>query len=188
MSARDADATRERLIGAARELFARQGFERTTVRQIAGLAGVNAALVSRYFGGKEALFAQAVAIDLALPDLTGADPRTWGRGLVAHFFRRWEGSGEDDLLRVLIRSAATNPDAAARIREVLTGQVTAMITRLAGPDRAAERACLVATQILGLAYARTVLGLADEDLAPGVVIDAVGDTLQRYIAGDLPTG
>ena len=53
---RDAQATRERLIGAARNAFSQHGFERTTVREIAGEAGVNPALINRYFGGKEQLF------------------------------------------------------------------------------------------------------------------------------------
>lgn len=45
-----------RILLAARKLFARQGFDRTTVRQICEEAGVNLALVSYHFGGKEKVF------------------------------------------------------------------------------------------------------------------------------------
>jgi AcrR family transcriptional regulator len=70
---RDADATRNALIAAARELFACDGFDRTTVRGIADRAGVNQALLFRYFGNKEGLFAEAIRDDaLALLD---AGPR-----------------------------------------------------------------------------------------------------------------
>ena len=41
--AKDAQATRDRLVAAARAAFSRQGFERTTVREIAAAAGVVAA-------------------------------------------------------------------------------------------------------------------------------------------------
>lgn len=185
-SPRDAQATRERLILAARKAFSENGFERTTVREIAGDAGVNPALINRYFGGKEQLFAEAVSIDLKFPDINGISRDTIGTALVAHFFSRWEGSGEDDLLRVLIRTAATNGEAAARIRAILTDQVTVMVTRVAGPERARERACLIATQILGLAYARYVLGLSDEDVTPETALAMIGGTVQRYLFAELP--
>lgn len=53
---RDAAATRQLLLGAARDRFARQGYAATTVREIADDAGVNVALISRYFDSKEGLF------------------------------------------------------------------------------------------------------------------------------------
>lgn len=167
-------------------MFSRQGFERTTVREIAGEAGVNPALINRYFGGKEQLFAEAVSVDLDFPVLSGVERHRLGSTLVEHFFMRWEGNDEDDLLRVLIRTAATNDEAAARIRAVLTDQVTAMVASIAGPDRARERACLIATQILGLAYARYVLGLSNKDVAPETARVMIGDTIQRYLLADLP--
>ena len=186
MAARDAQATRERLIGAARKAFSQNGFERTTVREIAGEAGVNPALINRYFGGKEQLFAEAVAIDLKFPDLARIERDLLGRTLVGHFFARWEGSEEDDLLRVLIRTAATNREAAARIRSILAEQVMVMVTQVAGPERARERACLIATQILGFAYARNVLGLSDQDIKHETALFMIGDTIQRYLVADLP--
>jgi AcrR family transcriptional regulator len=162
---RDAQATRGRLIAAARQIFSEHGYERTTVRQIAAVAGVNPALINRYFGGKEQLFAGALA---------------------GHFFRRWEGDEKDDLLRVLIRTAATNQEAAARIRTIFSGQVLAMVEAVAGPERARERAALIATQILGLAYARYVLGLSGEDVSRETIQVMVGETLGRYLFGALP--
>ncbi len=183
---RDAQATRGRLIGAARQIFSEHGYERTTVRQIAAVAGVNPALINRYFGGKEQLFAEAVSIDLELPDLADVGRSEIGGALASHFFRRWEGDEKDDLLRVLIRTAATNEEAAARIRTIFSGQVLAMVETVAGPERARERAALIATQILGLAYARYVLGLSREDVSRETIRAMVGETLGRYLFGALP--
>lgn len=47
---------KQRILLAAKARFARQGFDGTTVRQICEDAGVNGALISYYFGGKENLF------------------------------------------------------------------------------------------------------------------------------------
>ena len=183
---RDSEATQERLVNAARRHFAVNGFERTTVREIAADAGVNVALISRYFGGKEELFARAVAIDLELPDLSSAPKDELGRRLVEHFFKRWEGSEADDLLRVLVRTAATNSVAAEKISAILHGQIIPMVIRIAGKKDAKRRASLIATQILGLAYCRYVLNLSDDYLDPLQAIEAIGETLQRYLRSNVP--
>lgn len=183
---KDASATRERLIAAARKAFCQRGYAATTVREIAADAGVNPALINRYFGGKEQLFIDSVAIDLKFPDL-GAVPRgEVGRTLLWHFFERWEGSEEDDHLRVLIRTAVTNAEAAERMRIILSTQVTSTIAKRVSPDRASERACLVATQILGLAYARFILGFSDQQISRDVMVAMIGATIERYLFDRLP--
>lgn len=179
--ARDATNTRSRLLEAARRHFAEHGFERTTVRAIASAAAVDPALINRYFGGKEQLFAEAVSIDLAFPDLRHTPRDRIGETLARHFFTRWEGNPSDDLLRVLIRSAATNEEAAARIRGIFEGQVAKMVALFTGAPDARQRAALIATQILGLAYCRYVLGLDDRDLPVERAVQSVGATLQRYL-------
>ena len=45
---------------AATRRFATQGYERAGAREIAADAGVTAALVNRYFGSKEGLFAEVI--------------------------------------------------------------------------------------------------------------------------------
>jgi AcrR family transcriptional regulator len=47
---------RSQILGAAEKLFADKGFEGTSVRDIAHMAGVNLAMISYYFGSKEKLF------------------------------------------------------------------------------------------------------------------------------------
>src|ERR1700735_2076561 len=60
---RDAPASRQALFSAAQELFAQKGFERTTLREIGELAGVDAALLARYFGSKADLYVAVVAAE-----------------------------------------------------------------------------------------------------------------------------
>ena len=49
------EETRERILGAAREVIARKGKRGATTREIADVAGVNEATLFRHFGTKEAL-------------------------------------------------------------------------------------------------------------------------------------
>src|SRR5512142_187845 len=66
---RDAAATREAILEAATRRFATQGYERAGAREIAADAGVTAALVNRYFGSKEGLFAEVIRRALDIEDL-----------------------------------------------------------------------------------------------------------------------
>ncbi len=56
----DAAATREALFEAATELFAERGFDGAKVEAIARRAGVNKAMISYHFGGKQGLYAAIV--------------------------------------------------------------------------------------------------------------------------------
>ena len=58
---RDAAASKDALLQAAQSLFGQQGFEGTTIREIGERAGVDAALIARYFGSKADLYIAAVA-------------------------------------------------------------------------------------------------------------------------------
>ncbi|MEV4517754.1 TetR family transcriptional regulator [Dactylosporangium sp. NPDC049525] len=58
---RDAAGTRRLLLDAARRRFAAAGYTATTVRDIATDAGVNVALINRYFTSKEGLFEACLA-------------------------------------------------------------------------------------------------------------------------------
>jgi len=50
------NSVEHRIMDAAERLFARRGFQQTTVQAITELAGCNGAAVSYYFGGKDALY------------------------------------------------------------------------------------------------------------------------------------
>ena len=52
----DGQETREAILAAAMEEFAEKGFDGTSTRAICARAGVNNALVNRYFGSKENLY------------------------------------------------------------------------------------------------------------------------------------
>jgi AcrR family transcriptional regulator len=178
---RRAEATRTAILDAARESFAAAGYEGATIRAIAADAGIDPAMVMRHFGSKERLFAAAANFDLQLPDLTALPRRRLGDGLVAHFLERWEG---DDTLKALLRAAVSNKAAAARLRMILDKQLVPAIVPLF-PSRAtaAQRAGLVASQMLGLAMTRYLLRLPPVvALDRATVVEWLGPTIQRYLS------
>ncbi|MFF7301028.1 TetR family transcriptional regulator [Streptomyces sp. NPDC008265] len=173
-TARRSDLTRTAILRAARERFAAQGYERTTIRAVAADAAIDPSMVMRYFGSKEGLFDAALAVDLGLPDLGSVPAAQLPAALVRHFVDRWEGDPADDALLVLLRSAVTNEQAAARMREVFAAQVAPALARALGPERAARTAGLVSAQLLGLALTRyllrlpTVVALSPQELVEGI--------------------
>ena len=178
---RRSDASRAAILAAAREQFAAAGYQAATIRAIAARAGIDPALVMRYYGNKDKLFAAAAEFDLQLPDLTQLPRGRVGAALVEHLLDRWEG---DVALQALLRTAVTHDAVAARLRAIFAAQVVPMVARLRGESRAAvaSRAGLVSTQVLGLALCRYVLKLPPvANMKRDEVVRRVGATVQTYL-------
>jgi AcrR family transcriptional regulator len=174
------DVTRAAILRAARERFAADGYERATIRAIAADAGIDPAMVMRYYGSKDKLFAAAAEFDLRLPDLTTVARTRLGETVVGHFLDRWEG---DETMLALLRAAVTNEGAAEKMRAVFATQVGPAAVRLGHtPAQARIRAGLVATQMLGLALCRYALRLPPVvAMSRRDVITWLGPTIQRYL-------
>jgi AcrR family transcriptional regulator len=178
---RKSDATRAAILEAARARFAADGYERTTIRAIAADARIDPALVMRYYGNKEKLFAMAAEFDLRLPDLAAMPRRQVGARLVAHFLNRWE---DDEGLKILLRAAATNDVAASRLRAIFRTQIASAIEALNDDGTAAARAGLVFSQAAGLALARYLLRIPPiAAMSREELIEWLGPTFQRYLTG-----
>ena len=174
--------TRERILAAARALFAREGYERTSVRAVAAEADADPALVIRYFGSKEGLFAAAAVFELRLPELSSVPRNELGRALIEHFVNRWEGDPSDIALQILLRAAATNAEAAERMRNIFARQLLPAVSEVAPKNEARVRAALVATQVLGLALCRYILKFpAVTMLGREDIVAWYGPTIQRYL-------
>jgi AcrR family transcriptional regulator len=176
---RTSEETKAVILAAARERFGTAGFQAATIRGIAADAGIDPAMVMRYYGNKDKLFAAAVDFDLRFPDFDDTDPSRLGESLVRHFLERWEG---DEALVILLRSSATNDEAAQRMREIFGGQLQPLVARVVPESEAAARAGLIATQILGMALCRFVLRLPPVvEMSRDEVVEWLGPTIQRYL-------
>jgi AcrR family transcriptional regulator len=150
---RNASQTRADIVSAARRRFGAEGYERTTLRAVAADVGVNAALVIRYFGSKEGLFAAAVDFAIDLPDLSSVDPDEVAGVLLPRFFAVWE---EDEKFVALLRAAMTSQVAADALRRVFAEQVAPKLIA-ATPDNPIQRIGLMGAFVIGLATTRYVL-------------------------------
>ena len=111
-----ASTSREDILGAARRLFAEQGYAATTVRRVAEEAGVDPALVHYFFGSKDGLYGAAMAIPFSPAEmirpvlaegLDGAGPR-----LVRHVMGLWEDPAAAEPLKGMVRAAIGSGEAA----------------------------------------------------------------------------
>jgi AcrR family transcriptional regulator len=179
---RTSQDTKAAILAAARERFGTAGFQAATIRAIAADAGIDPSMVMRYFGSKDQLFAAVAEFDLRFPDFTAIDRAQVGRSLVSHFLDRWEGSEDSDALVILLRSSATNDDAAQRMQQIFSVQLQPLVASLAPAAESGRRAGLIATQILGMAWCRFVLQLPPVvTMTRAEIVDSVGPTIQRYL-------
>jgi len=176
-------ATRAALLRSARELFADRGFDRTTVRAIAERAGVNQALLFRYFGSKDALFAaalsegaRALAAESAPEDLLAETVRRIVTPPVEHPGPGPGPGGDADALLALLRSPGRS-EATTALRDELAAPYRRAFAGLTTDDADGRlRAELLLAWLLGIAFARAVLevpALVDADA------DAVVAHLER---------
>lgn len=150
---RNAAKTRADILAAARRRFATDGYEPTTLRAIAADVGVDAALVSRYFGNKEDLFATATEFKIELPDLDGAQAKDIPDMLLPRYFAVWE---DDHTFLALLRAAGTSRVAAETINQTLATNVAPAL-RPVTPDNDNIRIALTDAFVIGLAMTRSVL-------------------------------
>jgi AcrR family transcriptional regulator len=181
--------TREQIAVAARALFAELGYERTSFRRIAAAADVDPALVVHYFGSKDELFRQVMAlppaIAAALERVADGPRETVGRRLAELIVGALENPASRTVVLGRIRCATTHPDAAALVRETVTRDLHGLASALTD-DRPDERAVLVGVQVVGIALARYVVLV--EPLASMSVEDVVeltAPTFQHYLVEPL---
>lgn len=178
--------TRDRILATARECFSQFGFEKTTIRTVASGAGVAPAMVIRYYGNKEGLFAAAARIDLQLPGLAGVAFEGMGELLVKHFLDRWEGALSDGQLQALLRAAISHTGAREELSQIFEKQLCAAIDR-SGVDQPSTRAALVASQMLGLALGRYILELKPlATMSPDTITSLFAPTIQHYLSFEIP--
>jgi AcrR family transcriptional regulator len=173
---RDAAATREAILEAATRRFATQGYERAGAREIAADAGVTAALVNRYFGSKEALFAEVIKSALNMGHLL----RDGRANLADHLARVVVYGAEDpadELLTplLLLLHSAAEPRAITLFRHDLDCTQLRLLAEQSGGDDAAVRAAMVFAQLTGFAIMYRVL-------RPSAVADARGEELMALLS------
>jgi AcrR family transcriptional regulator len=183
--------TREAIREAAARLFAEQGYDRTSMRAIAAAAGVDQKLVAHFFGSKQRLFVEVVELPfdpaVVVPIVFGGDRSNIGERVARFLLTVLEDPEGRQRMTGLIRAAASEPEAARMVRELISREVLARIVETLGVDDADLRASLLGSQVVGLAMARYVVAVEPLASLPAeAVIAAIAPNLQRYLVEPLP--
>lgn len=172
---RSAPATRQAILDAAKYCFSTEGYDHVGVREIAARAGVDPALINRYFGSKEGLFSEAIGSKFDLRHLAGDDLDSLGETMLRSLFKKKDvhGAEDHDPLRALLRSYSSEVAREKLRAAMIHGFVEPLASRLSGPA-ARERAELVGATLLGMLVYRAIAGPLGED------------ERERVIAGTAP--
>jgi AcrR family transcriptional regulator len=180
--------TREQILAAARASFAKRGYEGTSLRAVAISAGVDPALVRRFFGSKEQLLVAAMRDALLvaeqLDEVFAGRRDKLGARIVDYTLKLWDRPRNREVLLAMARTATTNPRGAKLLRDFIGGEILKRMADKLDPAEVPLRASLVGSQMIGLIVYRYILKLeplasaSDEEL-----IAAFAPTLQRYLTG-----
>lgn len=163
---RNAAATRQAILDVARRQFARESYENVGLREMGREAGVDPALICRYFGSKEALFREVLHADHDESLLNGVD----AAGLPARLAALIVDRGEDEVdpeqqtakmerLLIILRSASS-PNASAIASEAISEDFIApLVARLDG-EEARMRASLALSVLIGSIIVRNMMSVS----------------------------
>ena len=183
--------TRHAILRAARSLFDGHGYDAVSIRAVAREAGVDPALVHRFFGSKERLFVAAMELPVAPSELVRAlladGPERLGERIVQTLLTIYDAPGAVAPFVALLRAATSNEQAATMLREFVTTEVLGRIAAAAAPDQPELRAALAGSHVIGLAMARYIVRIPQLASAPPNELAArVGPAIQNYLTGPLP--
>jgi AcrR family transcriptional regulator len=154
--ARNAEATRAAILEAAKALFARVGYDLTSLRDIAVEANADAALVKRYFGGKEALFQAALEASFRPDSLKGRDRASFAREVATMMAGTPHvNEARNHTFQFLLR-AATSPTTAPMLNATMQERFLGPIRAWIGGDDAPARARVLAAIYIGLLVERLI--------------------------------
>lgn len=153
---RNATITRASILEAARKRFAREGYDGASLREIAADAGVDAALISRYFGSKDELFSEVVAVACEPnPDVFGGDRATFGERMAKMVLEDPQDGAKLDMFLIMLLSASS-PKASEIVRRCSRAKFFAFFEDwLGGPD-VTVRTRLASSIMMGVSLSRVI--------------------------------
>jgi AcrR family transcriptional regulator len=186
--AQQRNQTKERILAAARQMFAEFGYDRTTIRAVAKAAGVDAGLVMHYFGTKDALFSHAAEPSTDEPstdELPGGTAEQAVEALLTSLANRLDSEPIASL--AVLRSMLTNADAADRYRAAAEPQLNQIIAAIPAAD-AELRASLLSAIVHGVIIERYLLRLGRlGDASPDQIVELLRPCFRALATAQTPS-
>ena len=169
----DSADTRTAILDAARAQFAAKGFRGASLRSIAQDAGVDASLISHYFGDKSRLLVATMELPVnpvdKIASVVAGGPDGLAERLLRTFLEAWDLHRE--VFSTLVRTTLSSDDAQAPMLQLARNVLVTSLREVLEGDDTELRATLIAGQLIGMATARYVIQL--EPLAGASVEDVV---------------
>jgi AcrR family transcriptional regulator len=165
--------TRGAILTAARTQFAARGFGGASLRSIAREAGVDASLISHYFGDKSQLLVATMQLPVnpieKIAGVVADGPDGMAERLLRTFLTAWDPHRE--VFSTLVRTTLGGGDTDAPMLQLARNVLIASLLEVLGGDDRELRATLIASHIIGMATLRYVARL--EPLADAPIDDVV---------------
>ena len=159
-----ADSTREKLTQVARDLFWTRGYSSVSVRDITGAAGVDASLVSRYFGSKQGLF-EATLAEIPPWEALSAEPEDLLRKAAESFAHPFDPETDSANVFTMLLANVIDPEMGGKIRDMVQREMADPLAEKLGGRKSQERSALLLAVLFGVALMRKnfqIEGLADK--------------------------
>ncbi len=182
-----------RIVTAARDQFAEDGWAGTTIRAVARSADVDPALVYHYFGSKEGLLDAATNPPQkwleSIAEVWTTPIQQLGKALITLLLASWADDEIGPTLRAILQTAAHEPSTREKLRRVVEGSLMG-VSKLGSDERdRLVRSGLVGSQMMGFALMRYVWKIEPvASMSDDEVIAAIAPNLQRYVDGDVSAG
>lgn len=177
------------MLAAAKERFATDGYEKTTLRAIAADAHVDPSMVLYLFGSKADLFRESLHLILdpaLLAEALEGPADDVGTRMVRRYLHIWESPETAASMRAMLQSATSNSDAHEAFRSFMQDYVLQTVSGvLGGGERARLRAMLAASSLVGTAMLRYVMAVPPlATLTGDEVVRLIAPTVTRYLTAD----
>jgi AcrR family transcriptional regulator len=166
--------TRAAILAAARSQFAARGFNGASLRSIAREAGVDASLISHYFGDKSQLMVATMQLPVnpieKIAGVVADGPDGMAERLLRTFLNAWDPHRE--VFSTLVRTTLGGGDPEAPMLQLARSVLIAKLLEVLEGDDRELRATLIASHLIGMATLRYVARL--EPLADAPIEEVVG--------------
>lgn len=178
-------------MAAAKQRFAEQGYDKTTLRQIATDAHVDASMVLYLFGSKDHLFREAMRLIIdprrLVDAIAAGSQEDLGARLVRTYLGIWEDPDTGASMVAMLASATSNSDANQAFRDFMRDYVLTTVSgALGGGPDTSLRAVLAATNMIGTVFLRYIVRVGPlAEVSTEEAVRMIAPSVQRYLTADV---